>query len=295
MPATTETRNAPAPSIPEEYRDSVIRLVEKHASQRGWLIAILGEIQAEYGYLPQGALRQLSRKTGRSLEEIYGVATFYRSFSLEPRGRHHVCACLGTACHVRGAPRIVEELERQLGIQAGQTTPDKEFSMDTVNCLGACALGPVVVTDGSYHSKVKKSAVSELLEAARKGNGSAGAGSDPWDFALDLICPNCQQPLKDDSLVLDNYPSVPLKTTWEERPGWVRLSRLVGSNQAETELSIPKGSVVEFLCPHCQAQLPSPGGCWHCGGPVVSLLVLGGGTMNFCSRRGCPHHGLELP
>lgn len=144
-------------------------IAEKHGKQRGALIAMLGEIQEKYGYLPEKALRSLSEATGRSLVDIYGVATFYRSFSLHPRGRHLVVACLGTACHVRAAPRIVAELERQLGVNAGGTTSDGEFTLETVACLGACALGPIVVMDGKYFSKVEPSKVKPILESAVAG------------------------------------------------------------------------------------------------------------------------------
>ena len=145
----------------------ILGILEKHHEDGRGLIAILEEIQARYGYLPEKALRTLGDRTGHSLVDIYGVATFYRSFSLEPRGKHLVSACLGTACHVRGAPRIVEELERQLGIKAGETTPDDEFTLETVNCLGACALGPIVVVDGRYFSNVDTASVKRILEAAR--------------------------------------------------------------------------------------------------------------------------------
>jgi NADH-quinone oxidoreductase subunit E len=147
----------------------ILRILEKHTKDRGGLIAILEEIQAEYGYLPEKALRIVSDETGRSLVDIYGVATFYRSFSLEPRGKHLICACLGTACHVRGAPRVVEEFERQLDIEAGQTTADKEFTLETVNCLGACALGPIVVVDNHYFSNVDTAKVKHILEKVRAG------------------------------------------------------------------------------------------------------------------------------
>ena len=147
----------------------VLGILEKHNKDGSGLIAILEEIQAEYGYLPEKSLRIVSDKTGRSLVDIYGVATFYRSFSLKPRGKHLICACLGTACHVRGAPRVVEELERQLGIEAGQTTADKEFTLETVNCLGACALGPIVVVDNHYFSNVDMAKVKHILEKARAG------------------------------------------------------------------------------------------------------------------------------
>jgi NADH-quinone oxidoreductase subunit E len=133
----------------------ILRILEKHNGDRGGLIAILEEIQAEYGYLPEKSLRIVSDKTGRSLVDIYGVATFYRSFSLKPRGKHLICACLGTACHVRGAPRVVEEFERQLGM--------------TVNCLGACALGPIVVVDNHYFSNVDTAKVKRILKKVSVG------------------------------------------------------------------------------------------------------------------------------
>ena len=147
----------------------ILGILEKHDGGGHGLIAILEEIQAKHGYLSEKALRTLGDRTGHSLVDIYGVATFYRSFSLQPRGKHLISAGLGTACHVRAAPRIVEELERQLGIKAGETTPDKEFTLETVNCLGACALGPVVVVDGRYFSHVDTAAVKRILEAARAG------------------------------------------------------------------------------------------------------------------------------
>jgi len=163
----------------------ILRILE---NQKGWggLISILEEIQAQYGYLPEESLGIVSQRTGRSLVDIYGVATFYRFFSLQPKGKHLVCAGLGTACHVRGAPRIVAELQHQLGIKAGQTTPDKEFTLETVNCLGACALGPVVVIDGHYFSKVRKSKVKQLLEQGREGFDKVDIGKDERIFPIDV-------------------------------------------------------------------------------------------------------------
>lgn len=137
------------------------------AQEQGGLIAILDGIQETYGYLPEDALRAVAGKTGRSLVDVYGVATFYRSFSLQPRGEHTISVCLGTACHVRGARMIVEEFERQLGIHAGETTPDGAFTLETVNCLGACALGPIVALDGRYYSKVTTAKVARILRQAR--------------------------------------------------------------------------------------------------------------------------------
>ena len=129
---------------------AILKILETHRGERGELIAILEEIQAKYSYLPEEALRIVAEKTGRSLVDVYGVATFYKSFSLKPRGKHLISVCTGTACHVRGASNIAEAFGRQLGIKTGETTPDKEISLETLNCLGACALGPIVVVDGHY-------------------------------------------------------------------------------------------------------------------------------------------------
>ncbi len=155
----------------QEPADSeyILSLLEKHGKNWGGLIAILEEIQDEYGYLPEKSLRILSEKTSRSLVDIYGIATFYQSFSLKPRGKHLISVCQGTACHVRGAPMILEEFERQIGIKTGDTTSDGEFTLETVNCLGACALGPIVVADGRYFSKVDITKVKDILEKVRKG------------------------------------------------------------------------------------------------------------------------------
>jgi NADH-quinone oxidoreductase subunit E len=271
----------------------VCAMVDKHRKQRGGLMAILGEIQARCGYLPESAIKQVSDELDRALGDIYGVATFYRSFSLVPRGKHLVCACLGTACHVRGAQRIVEELERKLGIKTGQTTPDNKFTLETVNCLGACALGPVVVTDGRYHSKIKKSAVGDLLDQATKGKGSSGE-LDAQSFGLSVCCPRCQQKLADDTHVIENYPSIRLNATCRGRQGWIRLSSHYGSQQIAAEFPITKGSVAEFQCPHCHIPLPSPINCWDCNAPVASLQLVGGGKFNLCCRRGCTRHLLDI-
>ena len=144
-------------------------IVARRGDERGALIAVLQDIQGRYGYLPQEGLREVAEGTGRSLVDVYGVATFYRSFSLKPRGKHLISVCLGTACHVRGAPRILEQFQRELGVGVGETTPDGEFTLETVNCLGACALGPVVVVDGRYFSNVAMPRVKGILREARRG------------------------------------------------------------------------------------------------------------------------------
>jgi len=272
----------------------IAAIVDRHLGQRGDLIAILEDIQSRYAYLPEESLREVSERTGRSLVDIYGLATFYKLFSLEPRGKHLVTCCLGTACHVRGAQGVVEALERRLAITAVQTTPDKEFSLETVNCLGACALGPVVVIDGRYHSKVSSTSASRLVDRAAKGDGAADGGADDGLFTLNLSCPHCGRRLQDEHHTLDGCPAIRLDATVGSQRSWVRLSSLYGSQVVATELEIPGSSVVEFQCPHCHAQLPSLSDCWECGAPMVALQVVGGGTMSFCSRRGCPQHLLDI-
>ena len=128
--------------------DEISTMTNKDDSTKEGLISVLEKIQAKYSYLPEDALRAVAEETGRSLVDIYGVATFYRGFSLKPRGKHLVSVCLGTACHVRGGPAIAEEVQRQLDIKTGETTSDNEFTLETVNCVGACALGPFVIADG---------------------------------------------------------------------------------------------------------------------------------------------------
>jgi len=128
------------------------------------LVSILQDIQAEHNYLPQEALIQVSQGLGIALSQIYSVATFFKSFSLIPRGRYLINVCLGTACHVRGAVRVLEEIERELGINPGETTEDLKYSLETVNCVGACALGPIVIVDGEYSGQIKATKVKPLLE-----------------------------------------------------------------------------------------------------------------------------------
>ena len=142
----------------------IMRIVAKHSKDRGGLISTLEDIQSKYGYLSEDVLRIVAKRTGLSLVDLFGVATFYSSFSLNPRGRHLISVCLGTACHVRGAPIIAGEFERQLGISAGETTSDNEFTLETVNCLGACALGPMVNVNGSSHHHMTPGKLRKLIE-----------------------------------------------------------------------------------------------------------------------------------
>lgn len=152
-----------------EVQESRVKsFVTKYSSEKEALISILQDIQEEYNYLPQEALRIVSENLGIPLIDIFGVATFYRTFSLEPRGKHLVTVCVGTACHVRGGFKILDEFEKKLKIQAGETTEDRHFSLETVACLGCCAIGPVVVVDKDYYAQTTIRNVSSILKKYAK-------------------------------------------------------------------------------------------------------------------------------
>jgi len=148
-------------------------VIDKHHGLRKNLIAALLDIQEEFNYLPPESLRHVAKALDMPLCDIIGVATFYRAFSLKPRGKHMIQVCQGTACHVRGGARILEEFERQLDVQAGETTGDKQFTLETVACLGCCAIGPVVTVDGQYfgHTTVRK--VNTILKKYLKPGKAA--------------------------------------------------------------------------------------------------------------------------
>jgi NADH:ubiquinone oxidoreductase subunit E len=139
-------------------------IVDSYRGEGGALIAILQDIQAEYNYLPPNALKNVAEKLNIPLISVYGIATFYKAFSLKPRGRHLVTVCLGTACHVRGAKRILGEVQKKLNVKVGETTEDKMFTLETVNCLGCCAIGPVMVVDGEYYGQTSTTKVNSILD-----------------------------------------------------------------------------------------------------------------------------------
>ncbi len=143
--------------------EKVTAIINKYNGDRGQLVSILQDIQAEHFYLPKEALIQVSESMAIPASQVYNVATFFRAFSLEPRGRHLVNVCLGTACHVRGAVRVLEKVERSLVTKRGETTKDRKFTLETVNCMGACALGPVVKIDGEYFGQMSTDRVAPLL------------------------------------------------------------------------------------------------------------------------------------
>ncbi len=139
------------------------RIVAKHQADKSALIQILLEIQRENRWLPKPVVMRLSKRLGVPINQIYHIATFYKAFSLIPQGRHSVSVCTGTACHVRGAPRLLDRMREALNIRPGQTSPDQKFTLSTVNCLGCCALGPVLVVDGEYHGNPSSKEVKRVI------------------------------------------------------------------------------------------------------------------------------------
>jgi len=143
-------------------------IIDKHQGLQKNLIAILLDVQECFNYLPPDALRHVAKALDMPLIDILGVATFYRAFSLKPRGKHTCLVCLGTACHVRGGPKILEEIERRLDVPAGETTKDGLFTLETVACLGCCAIGPVLVIDGEYHGHATIRKIAPILGKYQK-------------------------------------------------------------------------------------------------------------------------------
>ncbi|MFH1654010.1 MAG: NAD(P)H-dependent oxidoreductase subunit E [Pseudomonadota bacterium] len=144
------------------------KIIEEHDNDQGHLIGILQDIQAEHRYLPEPQLKRVAEKLKVPVSRVFSVATFFKAFSLEERGEKQIQVCMGTACHVRGAKRVLEELERDFGIKAGETSKDMRFTLETVNCVGACALGPVVVVNGEYHGKVDGDSANKLAKELHK-------------------------------------------------------------------------------------------------------------------------------
>lgn len=146
----------------------VSEILEKYGRDESSLIAMLQDLQEEYSYLPREALEQISREMDVPLSRILSLATFFRAFSLKPKGKHPIHVCLGTACHVRGAQLVLEKFERELGIKSGETTEDRLFSLDAVRCLGCCGLAPVVMVGEEVHGKVTQTRVPGIIKKYKK-------------------------------------------------------------------------------------------------------------------------------
>jgi len=144
--------------------DKIDQTIDKHHGEASSLIQILLDIQSEHHWLPKEALQRVSEKLDVPLTRVQHIATFYKAFSVVPKGRHKVHICMGTACHVRGATRILDTVQDETGIKPGETDLDLKFSLETVNCLGCCALGPVVEVDGKVHGKMTPGESAEVLK-----------------------------------------------------------------------------------------------------------------------------------
>jgi len=158
--------------------EKIEEIIGCHGTDKSKLITILQDVQAEYNWLPPDTLRHIAKRLQVPLIDVFGIATFYKSFSLEPRGKHLIRVCLGTACHVRGGPRILETAERILGIKADETTADYEFTVEGVNCLGCCALGPVMVVDKEYYGKLPPTKVEGILRKYGYTSTSSNNGGE---------------------------------------------------------------------------------------------------------------------
>jgi NADH:ubiquinone oxidoreductase subunit E len=151
-----------------EVTEKLQSIVERYKSGKSSLVGVMQDVSQEYGYLPEEVLQEVSKLIEVPISIFYSLATFYSSFRLEPIGKKHVCVCVGTACHVRGAAKIVETLERDLQITAGETSKDGNFTLETVNCVGACALGPLVTVNGDYHGKMDQKKITRLVKSIRQ-------------------------------------------------------------------------------------------------------------------------------
>ena len=152
-----------------ECANAVERILQAFPSgHREALIPLLQAVQEEFGYLPQDALRAIARHLGLPAAKVFGVATFYNQFRLKPVGTHTVRVCRGTACHVRGSKQLLDAVADYLGVQPGETTEDGEFTLETVACIGACSIAPVVMVDDDFHGAVKNNAIAKMLEPYRE-------------------------------------------------------------------------------------------------------------------------------
>jgi len=145
--------------------EKVDEIIDRYPAQQGVLIQLLLDLQSEFTWIPKEVILRISGRLQIPVSQIYRVASFYKAMSLTPRGRHIVNVCLGTACHVRGGARVMDKVEEALKIRAGETTQDMKFTLERVNCIGCCAMGPVVLVDKDYHSKVTPAKIKAVLES----------------------------------------------------------------------------------------------------------------------------------
>jgi len=154
--------------------NTIKAIVERYHGEKGALISILQDVQKEYSFLPKNALSLLSEEMGVSLSRIYEVSTFYNSFSLVPRGRHVIAVCAGTACHVKGGPKLRSRLQEELRIECGETTEDRMFTLEEVRCLGCCSLAPVVKVDSDIYAYLEEDKIPGILKHYREERRQSG-------------------------------------------------------------------------------------------------------------------------
>ena len=160
----------------ETKENAVAHIVQRYEADAGMLIPMMQDIQAEYGYLPQGELKELSGTLAVPLAQIYSVATFYASFRLMPKGDHTIQLCMGTVCFLKGAGKISEAIQQEFDLVPGETSPDGKFTFSPVNCVGACALAPVMVVDGEYHGGLSVDSAVKLLRKTAEAKAAGGNG-----------------------------------------------------------------------------------------------------------------------
>lgn len=147
-----------------KLKDEVKQLLKKYQNDKSALIDILHDTQSAVGYLPREALEAITKGLDIPLSRVYSVTTFFKAFHLTPRGRNLISVCMGTACHVRGADKVLAQIEQELGIKDGENTTDLKFTLETVNCVGACALGPMVIIGEDYHGEMTPEKVGDVLK-----------------------------------------------------------------------------------------------------------------------------------
>jgi len=154
----------------------ISEILDRYPADRTSSLAVLEDIQAEYKYLPRSALEATAQRLKMPLSEVYRIATFFKAFSLTPKGDYILKVCLGTSCHVGGGPRILEAVEKKIGVKAGNTTPDNKFSLEAVRCVGACAQGPIMLVNDQVYTKMSSVRAEELIDRLAAGEASPGAG-----------------------------------------------------------------------------------------------------------------------
>ena len=248
--------------IPVDQKSIVAACIKKHGKI---LISILQEIQKYYNYLPKNVLKTVAAELEIPLRDVYGVASFYKSFSFEPKGEHILTTCLGTACHVRGGQKIVDAINRELNINPGETTDDLKFTHETAACLCCCAIGPMVVVDGDYIANFKPDSVKKLIREIRTGSNHLSVEKDKKIFPIEVSCPRCNHSLMKPEHLIDNQPCVHVTVSFKRKHGWLRLSSLYGSFNFESEHEIPIDAEVHFFCPNCHEDLLGSSECPECG------------------------------